>query len=87
MKWTVTVCSKRHHIRFFPKDNDSAAGDRNGNALPGTLVERDVTHPFEYDFCKWLIFRLMANTDFSRFVLSFGNPGHCTTNSLSCYQG
>lgn len=27
-----------------------AAGDKNGNALPGTLVERDITHPFEYDF-------------------------------------
>lgn len=26
------------------------AGDKNGNALPGTLVERDITHPFDYDF-------------------------------------
>ncbi|KAF4636136.1 hypothetical protein G7Y89_g1931 [Cudoniella acicularis] len=49
IRWTVTVCTKRHHVRFFPKEGD-AAGDRNGNALPGTLVERDVTHPFEYDF-------------------------------------
>ncbi|KAM0178275.1 hypothetical protein ACHAPF_003640 [Botrytis cinerea] len=50
IRWTVTVCTKRHHLRFFPKDNDMAAGDKNGNALPGTLVERDITHPFEYDF-------------------------------------
>jgi hypothetical protein len=50
IKWTVVVCTKRHHIRFFPKDGDNQAGDRNSNALPGTLVERDVTHPFEYDF-------------------------------------
>ncbi|KAG0647251.1 RNA interference pathway ago1 [Hyphodiscus hymeniophilus] len=50
MKWTVVVCTKRHHIRLFPKEGDAAAGDRNNNALPGTLVERDVTHPFEYDF-------------------------------------
>lgn len=42
----MTVCTKRHHIRFFP----GAAGDRNANALPGTLVEKDITHPFEYDF-------------------------------------
>ncbi|QSZ31113.1 hypothetical protein DSL72_000676 [Monilinia vaccinii-corymbosi] len=49
-RWTVTVCTKRHHLRFFPKDNDMSAGDKNGNALPGTLVERDITHPFEYDF-------------------------------------
>jgi eukaryotic translation initiation factor 2C len=46
----VTVCTKRHHIRFFPKDNDAQAGDKNANPLPGTLVERDCTHPYEYDF-------------------------------------
>lgn len=50
IQWTVAVCTKRHHIRFFPKENDSQAGDRNANPLPGTLVEQDVTHPFEYDF-------------------------------------
>ncbi|KAL3426357.1 eukaryotic translation initiation factor 2c [Phlyctema vagabunda] len=48
IKWTVVVCSKRHHIRFFP--TGPRDGDKNQNALPGTLVERDVTHPFEYDF-------------------------------------
>ena len=42
----MIVASKRHHIRFFP----GSAGDKNGNPHPGTLVERDVTHPFEYDF-------------------------------------
>ncbi|TKA22357.1 hypothetical protein B0A50_08176 [Salinomyces thailandicus] len=42
----VLVGSKRHHVRFFPP----AGGDRNGNALPGTLVEAGVTHPFENDF-------------------------------------
>ncbi|KAH7370050.1 Piwi domain-containing protein [Rhexocercosporidium sp. MPI-PUGE-AT-0058] len=50
IQWTVTVCTKRHHIRFFPKEGDSQAGDRNSNALPGTLVEKDITHPYEYDF-------------------------------------
>lgn len=43
--FTVVIAEKRHHIRFFPE-----SGDRNGNPLPGTLVEKDVTHPFEYDF-------------------------------------
>ncbi|KAL7275850.1 Protein argonaute [Rhizina undulata] len=47
-KITVTICSKRHHSRFFPVDKTAA--DRNGNCLPGTLVERDITHPTEYDF-------------------------------------
>ena len=44
----MIVASKRHHIRFFP--NGKPAGDANGNPVPGVLVERDVTHPFEYDF-------------------------------------
>ncbi|KAK5734619.1 Protein argonaute [Elasticomyces elasticus] len=41
----VVVGSKRHHVRFFPEK-----GDRNGNPLPGTLVETGVTHPYENDF-------------------------------------
>lgn len=46
-KFIVAVASKRHHIRFFPNRND---GDRNGNPLPGTLVETGATNPFEFDF-------------------------------------
>ncbi|KAI9759848.1 MAG: Histone chaperone asf1 [Chaenotheca gracillima] len=46
-KFIVVVASKRHHVRFFPKQGQ---GDTNGNPLPGTLVERDVTHPFDHDF-------------------------------------
>ncbi|KAK4999709.1 Protein argonaute [Elasticomyces elasticus] len=48
--FVVLVASKRHHIRFFPKASDASAADRNGNPLPGTLVETGVTHPFENDF-------------------------------------
>jgi len=43
--FVVIVGSKRHHVRFFPQQ-----GDRNGNPMPGTLVETGVTHPFENDF-------------------------------------
>ncbi len=45
VKFTVVVAEKRHHIRFFP----GKAGDENQNSLPGTLVDHDVTHPFEND--------------------------------------
>lgn len=44
-KFTTIVATKRHHIRFFPQ-----RGDKNGNPLPGTLVEKEVTHPFMWDF-------------------------------------
>ncbi|KAI0439155.1 Piwi domain-containing protein [Xylaria telfairii] len=49
-KITAIIATKRHHIRFFPKPNDQTTGDRNGNPLPGTLVERDATHPHHFDF-------------------------------------
>lgn len=46
--FTVVVAEKRHHTRFFPTPGPGA--DRNGNPVPGTLVEKDVTHPFLFDF-------------------------------------
>ncbi|KAL8971351.1 MAG: hypothetical protein Q9183_001092 [Haloplaca sp. 2 TL-2023] len=45
VKFTVVVAEKRHHIRFFP----GRSGDDNQNPLPGTIVDRDVTHPYEND--------------------------------------
>jgi eukaryotic translation initiation factor 2C len=47
-KITVVIAAKRHHIRCFPTSKEAA--DVKGNPLPGCLVERDVTTPFEWDF-------------------------------------
>jgi eukaryotic translation initiation factor 2C len=47
-KFTVVVCSKRHHFRFFPIDRH--AMDRNNNPVPGTIVERDITSVEDWDF-------------------------------------
>ncbi|KAJ0318728.1 hypothetical protein Brms1b_004217 [Colletotrichum noveboracense] len=44
-RFTVIVATKRHHVRFFPQQ-----GDKNGNPLPGTLLEKEVCHPFWWDF-------------------------------------
>ncbi|GBB99129.1 hypothetical protein RclHR1_03420012 [Rhizophagus clarus] len=45
---TFVVVQKRHHTRFFPIDRRET--DRSGNCLPGTVVDSDITHPFEFDF-------------------------------------
>ncbi|KAI0487057.1 Piwi domain-containing protein [Xylaria cf. heliscus] len=49
-KFTAIIATKRHHIRFFPRPGDPTTGDKNANPLPGTLVERDATHPYHFDF-------------------------------------
>ncbi|KAL8671085.1 MAG: hypothetical protein Q9168_004410 [Polycauliona sp. 1 TL-2023] len=43
VKFTVVVCEKRHHIRFFPTGKPGSLADEHGNPLPGTIVDRDVT--------------------------------------------
>ncbi|KAI9314758.1 Piwi domain-containing protein [Dichotomocladium elegans] len=47
-KVTFVVVQKRHHARFFPVDPKDA--DRTGNCQPGTVVDTDIVHPFEFDF-------------------------------------
>ncbi|KAK3376269.1 ribonuclease H-like domain-containing protein [Lasiosphaeria ovina] len=45
---TIVVVGKRHHTRFFPVNQ--ASGDKNGNPMPGTLVDRGVTSQFIWEF-------------------------------------
>ncbi|KAF7352729.1 Argonaute-like protein [Mycena venus] len=47
-KITILVVGKRHHVRFFPTSEREA--DRSGNCRAGTVVDRDVAHPTEFDF-------------------------------------
>lgn len=49
-KFTVVIANKRHHLRAFPRPGDRNSADKNGNPLPGTLIERDVTSPHDWDF-------------------------------------
>ncbi|PGH18890.1 hypothetical protein AJ80_04308 [Polytolypa hystricis UAMH7299] len=50
-KFTVVLASKRHHIRAFPERPGAGAGaDKNGNPLPGTLIEQGVTDAHSWDF-------------------------------------
>ncbi|KNZ81482.1 Protein argonaute-2 [Termitomyces sp. J132] len=47
-KITIIVVGKRHHVRFFPQSDRD--GDRSGNCQAGTVVDRDIAHPTEFDF-------------------------------------
>ena len=44
---TYIIVQKRHHTRLYPADNNC---DRNGNVMPGTVVDRTICHPREFDF-------------------------------------
>ncbi|XP_052202426.1 protein argonaute 2-like [Diospyros lotus] len=45
---TVIVARKRHQTRLFPETPRD--GGPTGNVPPGTVVDRTITHPFEFDF-------------------------------------
>ncbi|XP_020258663.1 LOW QUALITY PROTEIN: protein argonaute MEL1-like [Asparagus officinalis] len=47
---TFVVVQKRHHTRLFPEIHGSDQTDRSGNILPGTVVDRKICHPTEFDF-------------------------------------
>jgi len=47
-KITIIVVGKRHHVRFFPQSERDA--DKSGNCPAGTVVDREVAHPTEFDF-------------------------------------
>ncbi|KAJ5634197.1 hypothetical protein N7528_002039 [Penicillium herquei] len=49
-KLCVVIANKRHHLRAFPNPKDPKTCDRNGNPLPGTLIDREVTSPHGWDF-------------------------------------
>ncbi|GJJ07203.1 hypothetical protein Clacol_001403 [Clathrus columnatus] len=45
---TFIIVGKKHHVRFFPKDN--RARDRSGNCPAGTVIDKDIISPTDYDF-------------------------------------
>ena len=48
-KITLVVVQKRHHARFFCVDDKDKCGN-SGNIPPGTVVDRGIVHPYEFDF-------------------------------------
>ncbi|KAF8269712.1 Piwi domain-containing protein [Lactarius quietus] len=45
---SIVICGKRHHARFFATNSEHA--DKNGNTLPGTVVDKGVTSVADFDF-------------------------------------
>ncbi|KAJ3888986.1 argonaute-like protein [Lentinula edodes] len=50
-KITFIIVGKRHHYRFFPSNpQNKTEADPKGNCLAGTVVDKGITHPLEFDF-------------------------------------
>ncbi|CDO71262.1 hypothetical protein BN946_scf184908.g19 [Trametes cinnabarina] len=67
-KITVIVVGKRHHVRFFPSQNDA---DRSGNCPAGTVIDKDIVHPTEFDFYLHVLYDENNFTPDSLQALSF----------------
>ncbi|KAJ7918211.1 argonaute-like protein [Mycena leptocephala] len=67
---TLVVVGKRHHVRLFPADKDA---DKSGNCPAGTVVDRDIGHPTEFDFY------LQSHGG----ILGTSRPGHYSENNLT----
>ena len=77
---TVIIVRKRHHTRLFPATQKE--GDKNGNVLPGTVVDQGITHSIEFDFC--VSSRYFAD-DSPRAAQ--GVSRHCSSRTLSYIPG
>ena len=47
---TFVVAQKRHKTRMFPAAPKGFGADRNGNVVPGTVVDTEITNPTEDSF-------------------------------------
>lgn len=75
-KITVIVANKRHHLRAFPKPTDKSCSDRNGNPLPGLLVNRDVTSPHGWDFLLYSHAALQGTSRPVHYTVLLDEIGH-----------
>ncbi|PWY92461.1 eukaryotic translation initiation factor 2c [Aspergillus heteromorphus CBS 117.55] len=90
-KFTVVVANKRHHIRAFPKVGDRVSSDKNGNPVPGILIERDVTSPHDWDFLLYSHIALQGTArpvHYHVILDQIGHKPHELQNMIydHCYQ-
>ena len=75
---TAIVVRKRNHTRLFPRDREGDRGSR-GNVHPGTVVDQDITHPRDFDFC---ILQLLSTPTNGRSCSAFEYSRNCSSRSL-----
>ena len=73
-KITVVIASKRHHIRAFPADKNGA--DKNGNPLPGVVLETGVTSPHNWDFYLYSHIALQGTSRPVHYSVIHDDAGH-----------
>ncbi|TFK69578.1 argonaute-like protein [Pluteus cervinus] len=49
-KITLIIVGKRHHIRFIPVNAQLTDDARRGNCAAGTVIDRGIGHPTEFDY-------------------------------------
>ncbi|KAN0062034.1 Protein argonaute [Thecaphora frezii] len=90
VKVTYVICGKRHHVRFFAERGQDTDG-RSGNLPAGTVVDRDVTSPYAFDFYLQSQAGLVGTTIPAHYVVLMDENGFSsdalqrTVNSL-CYS-
>jgi eukaryotic translation initiation factor 2C len=73
---TAIVVRKRNHTRLFPKENEGDRGSR-GNVHPGTVVDQEITHPRDFDFCMdTFVMRLMVDLVPHSSIQGTARPAH-----------
>ena len=83
-KLAIITCNKRHHVRFYPIDDDSAGSS--GNPPPGTVVDRGITAVYDFDFflrCSQLIYGCDPSVDICDSTRC--GARHCPPNPLLCH--
>jgi eukaryotic translation initiation factor 2C len=66
-KVTYVVLQKSHNIRFFASERNDE--DRSGNVKAGTVIDSDITHPYEHDFFLMSQAGLKGTSKPSRYIV------------------
>ena len=83
IKVTFVVCGKRHHVRFFAKDNSDV--DRSsGNLPPGTVVDTKIVSPFGFDFYLQSHAGLVGTARPCHYVVLQNEMGFTSENLIRC---